>query len=116
MKPDLDELKLLRDGQLYWGKAPGRAVRLAEKEWHERAEAAVRELCAAAAPFTSDDVWFRMEYAPAPTRGAMSAVMRRAQKAGWCLPTARWTAGTHPLHLGRPRRVWEPQLPVELEV
>ncbi len=78
----------------------------APEAWVTEARKVVRELAAAGADFTTDDVWQLVPLPPEPR--AMGAVMVWAETAGLVVPTGRTMPSTRPECHARPVRVWAP--------
>lgn len=78
----------------------------APEAWMANARKAVRDLAAAGADFTTDDLWLRLPMPPEPR--AMGAVMTWAEATGLCVPTGRTVPSTRPECHARPVRVWAP--------
>lgn len=78
----------------------------APDEWKRKALAAIRELCAAGRPFSSDDVWLVIPTTREPR--AMGGVFQEAKRLGLCAPTGDFHVSTHPAGHGRTVRVWAP--------
>lgn len=83
-------------------------------EWQQYADLALRAVASLEDEFTSESVWLmlgaryneRIAYLRAPDPHAMGQVFRRAQKAGICEPTERFsTAKRKDRHKG-PQRIW----------
>lgn len=103
--PDLG--RLLRDDAIVAVAAHTRA------DWIALARQAVRELCAAGRPFTSDDVWDTIDRraggrADPPEPRALGAVMRWADRQGLAVPTDRTSPSQRPDCHRRPVRIWQP--------
>lgn len=80
----------------------------ADERWFAQALAVVRVLALRGEPFTTDDVWARLERMETSTHEprAMGAVMRRAKAAGLCRPTDDYRPSVRPEHHRGPVRVW----------
>lgn len=80
----------------------------ADERWFAQALAVVRVLAHRGEPFTTDDVWARLDRMGTSTHEprAMGAVMRRAKTAGLCQPTDEYRPSVRPEHHRGPVRVW----------
>lgn len=78
----------------------------APDDWLRQAQAVVRDLAAAGAPFTTDDVWQRLP--PPPEPRAIGAVVLWAAQGGLIVNTHRTKASTRRECHGRPVTVWAP--------
>ena len=82
----------------------------ADQEWMSAAMYHVRVLCGHHSEFTTDDVWARLQHVETKEHRAMGAVMRKAAKAGWCVPTERFVKSQRPECNRRPICVWQSRL------
>lgn len=94
------------------GGPTGRAEALAAAyhgapdDWLRQAQAVVRELAAAGAEFTTDDVWKRLP--PPPEPRAIGAVVLWAAQGGLIVNTHRTKTSHRSECHGRPVTVWAP--------
>jgi hypothetical protein len=88
-----------------WDETIRKAGEHADARWMQQALQVVHRLAGTYSTFTTDDVWDRMSETTHEHR-AMGAVMRHAQKAGWCYPTGQYRTSTRSEAHGRPVRVW----------
>jgi hypothetical protein len=88
-----------------WDETISKAGEHADPQWMKEALQVVHQLSGNYARFTTDDVWQRMSGSTHEHR-AMGAVMRAAQKQGWCEPTGEYTSSKRSEAHGRPVRVW----------
>lgn len=82
-----------------------------DRQWKHIALAAVRVLAERGDPFTTDDVWAKVEGLSLATTHeprAMGAVMQRAAKLGLIKATDRTVQSRRPRCHARPVRVWMP--------
>lgn len=87
-----------------------RGARVSSPETWSRALSAVRAVCSAHPErrFTSDDVWRALsddDLGDVDPR-VMGAVLRHAQRQGWCIATHAWRLSDRPVCHRRPVRVW----------
>jgi hypothetical protein len=88
-------------------EAVERVDRNADDEWKARALDAVRFVASARPLFTTDAVWWVLgSDVQTHEPRAMGAVMRRAVKAGVCVPTDTYHRSTRAVNHARPLRVW----------
>ena len=88
-----------------------RAEQGAPDDWRADAAEAVRHCCAMLDTFTTDDVWAALGYYFPSEGRAMGAVMKDAQRRGWCRPTPRFKPSGRPVCHRSPKRVWESLAP-----
>lgn len=89
-------------------EAIARAEQHAVVDWNDEVDRAILRVARRRDLFTTDDIWQELLTAPAWTHEprAMGAAMRRAERAGWCSPTADWWLSKRPACHRRPLRVW----------
>ena len=78
----------------------------APREWKDKALEAVRACCLGNPEFLADLVWQYLEDRP-PEPRAMGAVMRKAEKAGYCSKTDRFKPTAVVANHRAPKRVWK---------
>src|SRR6185437_118095 len=89
------------------------AIRLveanADERWFVHALSGVYDLSRTGLTFTTDDIWNYLLDSEETTHEprALGAVMRTAQKRGWCLPTDRYMPSNRPDCHRRPIRLWQ---------
>jgi hypothetical protein len=88
-----------------WDETISRAGEHADPQWMNEALQVVHYLAGTRSTFTTDDVWQRMSQTTHEHR-AMGAVMRDAQRRGWCIPTGEYRSSSRSEAHGRPVRVW----------
>jgi hypothetical protein len=81
------------------------------EEWAEQAEAAIIVCanCYTEGGFTSDDVWWQLDFYGAKKphiKDALGPVMLRLRKAGVIKCTGEYRASERPESHGQPKRVW----------
>lgn len=103
---DLDAARQARDAAI------AQAAANADTAWFDAALRSVSWLAMTQEHFTTDDVWAvlvdRDEATHEPR--ALGAVMQRARKLGYCVPTDRYQNSARPDCHSRPVRVWESSL------
>lgn len=95
--------------QLARDAAIGRVEAGADPTWVERVLRVVGRVARSRAEFTTDDVWAALNGAGSAVREprAMGAVLRQAQRLGWCTPTDRVVPSARVVSHGRAVRVWQ---------
>lgn len=80
----------------------------ANEDWKQLADKALYLVCHSQAELTVDDVTEILQENDVHTKNlsALGAVMKRGQKAGWCVPTDRVTQARRPEQHRCSRRVW----------
>ena len=77
----------------------------ASRQWKDKALEAVRVCCLENVEFLADLVWEYLDEKP-PEPRAMGAVMRKAEKAGYCSKTDTFRPTTVVSNHRAPKRVW----------
>lgn len=82
--------------------------------WLIQARRVIRELAATGEPFTSDDVWARLDHPPEPR--ALGAAIRTLAIQGEIRTTGRTRPSTRPECHARPVAIWVGTQPVDRSV
>ena len=105
---DLFTELLVPNGEALAAEGMQRAADHADSAWLQAANRIVQQLARSQEPFTTDQVWYRLEQAGVATHEprALGAVMRRAAKAGLVeqvgyRPTSRPEAHARPIPIWR---------------
>lgn len=99
---DLEQLDLLTS------QAIDAAGKFATPDWYEAAFKAILDLCKLGQPFSTDQLWERLQGLETPEPRAMGSVIRQAAKEGWIVSTGEYRKSTQAKNHRRPVLIWKP--------